>query len=142
MGKPKRITFRVNGQPVPQPRPRVSTRGGFARAYVPARHPIHHYRRTVAESAKSAGVRTTEAAVKVRMVFSFARPLSHKTKKGLKKDAPSVPREDVDNLAKGVLDALTCVAWHDDRQVSTLVVRKMYAERGETVVSIWPLEQK
>ena len=29
------VCFTVLGEPVPQPRPRVSTRGGFARAYVP-----------------------------------------------------------------------------------------------------------
>jgi Holliday junction resolvase RusA-like endonuclease len=28
------ITFSVPGDPVPQPRPRYSARGGFARAYV------------------------------------------------------------------------------------------------------------
>ena len=35
--KPKSITFHIEGQPVPQPRARVSSRGGFARAYVTAK---------------------------------------------------------------------------------------------------------
>ena len=47
----KPITFSVPGDPVPQPRARVSTVGGFARAYVPARHPVHEYREAVAMAA-------------------------------------------------------------------------------------------
>ena len=130
------LSFSVPGSPVPQPRPRVSTRGGFARAYVPAKHPVHRYRAAVAEAAKAAGAAVSEDAVAVDLTFLFERPASHKTKKGLKRDAPTLPREDVDNLAKAVLDALTCVAWHDDRQVARLTVVKAYAQESATLVQI------
>ncbi len=49
------LTFTVPGEPVPQPRPRVSTRGGFARAYVPAKHPVHAYRDAITAAARTAG---------------------------------------------------------------------------------------
>ncbi len=130
------LSFSVPGSPIPQPRPRVSTRGGFARAYVPAKHPVHRYRASVAEAAKAAGAAVSEDAVAVELTFLFERPASHKTKKGLKRDAPTLPREDVDNLAKAVLDALTCVAWHDDRQVARLTVVKAYAQESATLVQI------
>jgi Holliday junction resolvase RusA-like endonuclease len=130
------ITFSVPGDPVPQPRPRVSTRGGFARAYVPARHPVHAYRQSVAEAAKAAGATVSEDAVAVDLTFLFQRPKSHRTKKGLKKDAPQLPVPDCDNLAKAVLDSLTCVAWHDDRQVARLTVSKAYAQESATLVQI------
>jgi Holliday junction resolvase RusA-like endonuclease len=130
------LSFSVPGSPIPQPRPRVSTRGGFARAYVPATHPVHRYRASVAEAAKAAGAAVSEDAVAVELTFLFERPASHKTKKGLKRDAPTLPREDVDNLAKAVLDALTCVAWHDDRQVARLTVVKAYAQESATLVQI------
>ena len=130
------LSFSVPGSPIPQPRPRVSTRGGFARAYVPAKHPVHRYRASVAEAAKAAGAAVSEDAVAVELTFLFERPASHKTKKGIKRDAPTLPREDVDNLAKAVLDALTCVAWHDDRQVARLTVVKAYAQESATLVQI------
>jgi Holliday junction resolvase RusA-like endonuclease len=50
------VTFTVPGDPVPQPRPRVSTAGGFARAYVPKGHAIHGYRQAVAIAARAAGL--------------------------------------------------------------------------------------
>lgn len=121
---------------MPQPRPRVSTRGGFARAYVPRQHPVHAYRDCIAITAKSAGATVTENAVSVTVRATFARPKSHCNKSGLKKTAPLLPREDVDNLAKAVLDALTGVAWYDDKQVASLQIVKSYGTAGATEVSI------
>ena len=128
--------FTIPGDPVAQPRPRVSTRGGFARAYVPAKHPVHVYRQAVVLAAKQAGTKPTEHAVSVSLSFTFSRPKSHYKKSGLKAAAPALPREDVDNLAKAVLDALTCHAWHDDKQVAELHVSKSYGTAGSTEVTI------
>jgi Holliday junction resolvase RusA-like endonuclease len=130
------ITFTVHGDPVPQPRARVSTRGGFARAYIPRQHPVHAYRDGIAITAKTVGATVTENAVSVTILATFGRPKSHMNKLGLKKTAPLLPREDVDNLAKSVLDALTGVAWHDDKQVSCLHVSKQYGTAGATEVTI------
>ena len=130
------ISFVVEGEPVPQPRPRVTTRGGFGRAYVPTSHPVHRYRRAVADAAKAAGVVVTEGAVSVAVTCIMSRPKSHRTKSGIRKGAPPLPRSDVDNHAKAVLDALTCVAWHDDAQVAELHVRKIYGDVGKTEVVI------
>lgn len=42
------------------------------------------------------------------------------------------PRQDVDNFAKSVLDALTKAgAWLDDAQVARLTVEKRFAAKGE-----------
>jgi Holliday junction resolvase RusA-like endonuclease len=59
----------------------------------------------------------------------------------LRASAPLYPtahgREDVDNLAKAVLDALGnwrkqgCLLWHDDAQVVTLNASKRYVLAGE-----------
>ena len=124
------ITFYVAGDPVPQPRPRVSTRGGFARAYVPAKHPVHAYRQAVQLSAVAAGAQTHADPVEVVIDAVFLRPKSHK------KGATTQPRQDVDNVAKAVLDALTGVAWADDRQVRRLVIEKSYGPEARTTVRI------
>jgi Holliday junction resolvase RusA-like endonuclease len=133
----KPLTFEVPGDPVPQPRPRVSTRGGFARAYVPGKHPVHAYRASIAAAAVEAGATpTTTEPLTVILDLVFARPASHLTKKGLRKGAPALPRCDVDNAAKACLDALNGVAFEDDSQVAKLVVEKSYGQEARTTVRI------
>ena len=130
------LTFSVDGNPVPQPRPRVTARGGFAHAYVPAKHPVHAYRLAVAAAARAAGAGTHGDPVTVELGLVWARPKSHLRKAGVKPDAPALPRIDIDNAAKAVLDALNGVAWEDDAQVRRLVVEKSYGPQGRTVVTI------
>lgn len=129
------VTFTVAGEPVPQPRPRVSTRGGFARAYVPSTHPVHAYRAAIAEEAARAGLEETGEPVEVIVDAVFARPKSHMTKKGVKATAPQLPRPDVDNVGKAVLDALQDVMG-DDTHVRRLVVEKSYGPEARTTVRI------
>ena len=65
----------------------------------------------------------------------FARPKSHLTKSGVKASAPALPRPDVDNLGKAVLDALQEVMG-DDTNVSRLLVEKSWGTEGRTTVRI------
>lgn len=129
------IAFSVPGDPVPQPRPRVSTRGGFARAYVPSTHPVHAYRKSIAAAARGAGLGETGEPLNVVIDAVFGRPKSHLNKSGIKATAPRLPRPDVDNLGKAVLDALQDVIG-DDTMVSRLVVEKSYGTEGRTTVRI------
>lgn len=129
------ISFTVPGDPVPQPRARVSTRGGFARAYVPAKHPVHAYRQSVALAAKLAGLQPITDPIQVCVVSVFERPKSHVTGRGVvKATAPRVPRPDVDNIAKAVLDALG--DFFDDTLVESLQVSKSYGTTAHTKVVI------
>lgn len=129
------ITFSVSGDPVPQPRPRVSTRGGFGRAYVPSKHPVHDYRKAIQLAAIDAGLRKHDDAVDIVIDAVFGRPKSHLTKKGVKASAPQLPRPDVDNVAKAVLDAIGPILG-DDTQVRRLVVEKSYGTEPRTTVRI------
>ena len=129
------IRFEVPGDPVPQPRPRVSTRGGFAHAYVPAKHPIHAYRAHVREAARAAGLTARTSPLTVTIEAVFARPASHLLKSGQPRPAaPVLPGPDVDNIAKGVLDALC--EFFNDKLVRQLLVRKSYGARACTHVCI------
>lgn len=129
------VTFTVLGEPVPQPRPRVSTRGGFARAYVPAKHAVHAYRKAIAQEATRAGVRRYESPIEVFIEATFKRPKSHLTKRGVKSTAPTLPRPDVDNIAKAVLDSLQDVMG-DDTNVQRLTVEKRFGTDAITIVNI------
>lgn len=129
------ITFSVPGNPVPQPRPRVSTRGGFARAYVPKKHAVHGYRQSIQLAAIDAGLRKTKSGVEVVIDAVFARPKSHLRKSGVRPDAPQLPRPDVDNIAKAVLDAIGPILG-DDSQVRRVVVEKSYGTQARTTVRV------
>ena len=130
----KPITFTVMGDPVPQPRVRVSTRGGFARAYVPSKHPVHAYRDAILREAIARGLTPISEPIEVIVDAVFVRPKSHLTKRGVKTSAPALPRPDCDNVAKAVLDALKEL--FDDTNVRRLVVEKSWGDEARTTVRI------
>jgi len=135
------LVLTIPGQPVPQPRPRISTRGGFVRAYVPSRHPIHVYRQAIELVARGLGTKPDDGAFEVEIEAVFERPASHWTKTGLSKSAKPWPPCDWDNVAKGVQDAITDAGtiWRDDAQVVAGRCLKRYGKRGEpprTIVRI------
>ena len=129
------ITFSVDGEPVPQPRAKITTRGGFGRSYVETKHPIHAYRKALQMAAVDAGLRPCTGTVEVVIDAVFCRPRSHMNKKGLKPTAPITPRADVDNLAKGVLDAIGPIIGNDT-QVKRLVIEKRYGTEARTTVRV------
>ena len=96
---------------------------------------MHAYRQSLAAAARAAGLGETGEPLNVVIDAVFARPKSHLTKTGVKPTAPRLPRPDVDNLAKAVLDALQDVIG-DDTNVARLVVEKSYGQEARTTVRI------
>lgn len=89
--------------------------------------------------------------VRVVLVFTRARAKAHHVAgdplRPLKAGAPRYPtgKPDIDKLARCLLDALTAVAWLDDRQVVELEAVKEYAPVGgapETRVSVRAKEEE
>ena len=103
---------------------------------MPQKHPVHSFRRAIAYEAMKAGAKPTRGIVSVTIEAVFGRPKYHKTKRGVKASAPEIPRQDVDNVAKAVLDALNGVAWVDDTQVERLLVTKSWSDEGSTTVTV------
>jgi Holliday junction resolvase RusA-like endonuclease len=91
----------------------------------------------IAAEAKAAGVKPHPGVVDVSIAFVFERPKSHLRANGsLTPKALQLPPCDWDNLAKGVCDALTGIAYNDDRQIRQCIVWKDYGRRAETVIEI------
>lgn len=86
-------------------------------------------------SARAAGVLMIPKGrgVSLSVVFTFIRP------KGCRRSEPCV-RPDCDKLARALLDALTGIAYHDDGQVVSLSVRKMYGATMTASVIVMSLE--
>jgi Holliday junction resolvase RusA-like endonuclease len=130
----KPITFSVPGDPVPQPRARITTRGRFAHAYTPKKHPVHAYRDAILREALACGLTPISEPIEVIVDAVFKRPKSHLTKRGVKATAPQLPRADVDNVAKAVLDSLKEL--FDDTNVRRLIVEKSWGDDARTTVRI------
>jgi len=130
----KSVTFSVPGNPVPQPRARVTVRGCFPHAYTPKAHPVNAYRQSLAAAAGLAGLKPVSEPIEVIIDAVFERPKSHMLKRGVKAQAPQLPRPDADNIAKAVLDSLG--DYFDDTNVRRLVVEKSYGTEARTTVRI------
>ena len=130
------ISFTVPGDPIAQPRHKVSTRGGFAKAYIPKDHPIHAYKEAVRLAAKiaMAGLTPVEGPVSLRVCFCIARPKSHS--KARRADHNHTQKPDLDNLCKALLDALNGICWADDSQVCQIRASKAWRTEGQTIVVI------
>ena len=96
--------FFVSGLPVPKQSFRYSKRGN----YQPAR--LTDWQNSIAEVAR---------------IHALDDVLSGKLHVALKFYLHDERRRDLDNLSKGVLDAINGILWEDDKQVVKLEIEKM-----------------
>ena len=123
-------------RPTPQQRHR-HTRGG--RSYDPCCDLKREFLKLCLAVRRPPGAPWHTRAVECTLVFTFARPKSHRTAKGaLRKGAPvrHVYKPDTDNLAKFVMDALNGTYYHDDSQVCALHVIKRYGSENSVRVEL------
>ena len=134
-----RYTFFIPIEPMPAPRPRFVVRGRFASPYMPKEYTawkdavVEFVRRVQVDPPPPAGLLQGPLAVHINV--RATRPRTSKL---------THPSPDVDNYAKGVLDAITQSErwWEDDRQVVRLVVTKAWAPWAQDVgteVTITPI---
>lgn len=133
------------GDPVPAPRPRVTRWGTyFPRSYAEW---LERARSAAREGWRGPLVAAPEP-VYVFLKVWCARPKSHYgtgrnsgTVKPKYLEKFPVPLGDVDNYAKGPLDALTGVTYEDDTQVCGLLVKKRWLTDPEgqpgIMVEVW-----
>lgn len=114
--------------------------GGFgARVDTDNKH-LKAWRREVATEAsrmmRGTALFAKDVPIRICAGFYFERP------KTVKRRAVTVP-PDSDKLARGILDAMTGVVYHDDAQVTELQVVKRYTAVGAppyAVISVQPLD--
>jgi len=123
------LTFHVDINPVPKGRPRFSKVGGFMRSYTPKK--TSDYETEVRTQAQAVMTREPlETPLAVYLYFRLPIPRSHSKKRQeacLTGSERPIKKPDIDNLAKSVLDGLNGVVWHDDSQIVSLHLTKVYA---------------
>lgn len=132
--------FVVPGEPVGKGRPRFDTRGKYARAYTPQK--TRDYENFVRMCWKlqsgNSFPKGTALRMEIRAYFSIPKSLSKKKQAELR-GKPHTKKPDSDNVVKCVVDSGNGFIYHDDSQISEMVISKKYSEnpRVEVYITEW-----
>lgn len=125
-------TITVYGHPAGQGSKRaVGTRGGRAIMVETSKH-LRPWRAAVTGEAVARKIAYRVGPVALTVRVRWPRPATHYTRTGaLRSGAAAYPGMiDADKLARGILDALSGVAYRDDRQVVDLAIRREWCADG------------
>jgi crossover junction endodeoxyribonuclease RusA len=141
---PNSLTFVVYGLPAPQGSKRSLGNGILvesSKAVRPWRQDVKH----AALACIPPGWDTT-LPMSLSIVFRFKRPQSQIGKRGVKPSAPvhntSGRHGDLSKLVRSTEDAMTGVAYDDDRQIVSMNVSKRYCSGDEpqgALITVTPL---
>lgn len=124
--------FFVPGQPQGKGRAKVSTRGGFGRAYTPEKTESYETRiiSQYVAAYKDAELLCGEVNMQITAWFPIVKGTSKKQEQRmLRQEVNPTKKPDADNIAKVICDALNGVAYRDDTQIINLSITKRYAEK-------------
>lgn len=129
------LRFEVPGIPVAKGRARVTTIGGHARAYTPAKTVA--YESTVALMARQAMGASSPMAgpLAVSIIATWPIPASW-SKKRRESEVFKASRPDLDNIAKAIGDGCNGIVWADDSQIVDLRCVKRYGQIPGVVVEV------
>ena len=132
-----KLEFTVSGEPQGKGRPRFTRIG---KPYTPENTASYEekvrlaYWEQCGMEMAAAGIPLT---LEITAVFGVPERFSKAVRqKMLALEIRPTKRPDADNIAKIVADALNGVAWHDDAQVVSMAVSKVYGETPEVRVCL------
>lgn len=128
----------VHGEPIGKARPRFSRKTGTA--YTPEKTARYEERLAWAAQAEMAGRKLFDGPLRVSIYAYVSIPASASKRKRADMLAGvirPVKKPDIDNIVKGVSDALNKVVWVDDSQISHLIASKQYAEQPRIEIDLW-----
>lgn len=136
------VHFTVVGKPFGKQRPRVTISGNYAHAYTPARTEEYEekVRAAYKEQCEAYFPKDVPLGLTIYAVYEVPKSDS-KSKKADKLSGKILPtiKPDWDNIGKVICDALNGVAWHDDTQIVSAQVSKVYGETAKVIVGITDL---
>lgn len=126
-----RISFIVPGTPVGKGRPKFARRGAFVSAYTPEKTANYENLVKVVAAQAMAGRQIIEGNVSVSLAIQVQVPDSWSKKKraeALSGAIAPTSKPDLDNIIKGIFDAMNGVVFKDDKQVSFVTALKIYSQ--------------
>ena len=138
--KTSNVSFVIPGTPVGKGRPRFSRQGAFVRTFTPEKTASYENLVKVKAQEAMAGRQPMEGAVCVVIHLFVTPPASWSQKK--QREAVScrgifpTSKPDVDNVIKGIFDAMNEIVWKDDKQVVDVVVSKRYCTTARAQVEV------
>ena len=141
-----RIDLTIPGKPVAQGRPRFYRRGNFVVATDPKASKVYKADiQYLAQKHKEDNNidELLDGPLGLDIMAYFPCPKSRWRKTNPRPEEHHAKRPDADNIAKAIKDGLTGVFYHDDSQISELIIRKRIAAQGEApriVVSLYTLD--
>lgn len=130
--------FTVIGDPKGKQRPRVVHTAAGTRTYTPDQTVVYENLVRYSYQEQCKGI-FLDGAIEAHITAFFSIPKSESKKrraKMLDKGIMHTKKIDCDNLAKAILDSLNKIAYHDDSQVSRLIVEKYYGETPMVCISL------
>lgn len=133
------FTFEI--EPVPQLRPRVSSRGGYVRVYDPPK--VKQFKSLLRSLAVNQYSRPPLLGP-LSVSLTFYRPVQKsisqtERERRLTNQSKPVVKPDTDNYIKSTLDALNGVLWHDDAQIVKIEAEKKYSDHPRITVNVKPV---
>jgi Holliday junction resolvase RusA-like endonuclease len=134
------MKFTIPGEPTGKGRPRVVSRGGFARAYTPEKTAAYENLVKLEYERQCQGQRISAPAPITMTVHAFYGISKGDSKRRraekLRGDLLPTKKPDCDNVLKVIADALNGLAYDDDAQIVFAVIRKLYGEEPRVEVEI------
>lgn len=141
--KIRKITLIIYGEQIPQGRPKFARVGNRVITYDPQKS--KEYKNIVKLWATNQlkridGFKMFDSAICVDVTFYLRIPPSWPKKKRMEAECGAmrpVKKLDLDNLYKGLTDALTGIAWKDDSIITDASIHKRYTadtERAEITI--------
>lgn len=132
-------TFTIPGVPVAKGRAKFARRGAFVTAYTPEK--TVNYENLVKMMAAQAmgGAKPLECPVSAHITLNIIPPASWSLKKrqrALNGELLPTSKPDIDNVVKGMFDAMNGIVFVDDKQVCCLYVAKRYNLTACAVVTV------
>ncbi|MCK2074552.1 RusA family crossover junction endodeoxyribonuclease [Pediococcus acidilactici] len=129
------IKLIIDGEPVAASRPRVTRKGW---AYIAPKYKAYKDRTHLIVRNQYKG-EPLMGALKVKTTFyrSVQKSVSKAERnRRLSNEHRPIFKPDIDNLFKAVTDACTGVVWHDDNQIVSVEMDKMYAEEPRVEMEV------